>query len=289
MSAPKKPRSPRKPKAPKLTPEQKETRRWERAAERELLRAIKKSPVLVASGLITFPTPAEKRARHEAYLAQRDLDEQRRAAELASAIATARDAFAAEATVEQLASFEERLPKYPALLHASMYLDALREVRGLPEPVSTYKSDLAANRTRGREERKRLRQLQPVLFAEELGIKPVVETPACAVVVDDGPAPPCPDCGWDRTISSSKLAFNLHPPTCPSLLGFLLGMARNCAACKALRYGCCPACRAAVVACNESGHLPHWPTKGFRSLTGHPYCERCDVILPVDAIPQQAA
>lgn len=64
------PSAPRKPKAPPLTVEQKEQRRWQKAADRELLRAMKKYPLLVSAGLITLPTPEEKRAKHEAFLVQ---------------------------------------------------------------------------------------------------------------------------------------------------------------------------------------------------------------------------
>jgi hypothetical protein len=100
----KKPRAPRKPKAPKLTPEQKEQRRWQKAADRELARAMKKYPLLVSAGLVTLPTPEEKRAKHEAFLAQRELDMAKRERVEVAAVAEARAAFVAIASPEQLAA-----------------------------------------------------------------------------------------------------------------------------------------------------------------------------------------
>lgn len=289
MSAPKKPRTPRKPKAPPLTAEQKEVRRWEKAAEREALRARKKGPLLLAVGLVVLPTPEEKRRRHEAFLVQREVDLQARDAHEVEAAAEARAAFVAVATPEQLAAIDDKLSKYPRLLHPGVYAAALRELQGIVEPVPQYQASLAAQKARRAEERAQGPR-QTVLCAAELGLLPKVDEGKPAVVVEDGPPPPCPDCGWDRTLSTSKLFFNLHPEHCPSRRGFMLGMRTNCAACKALKYGCCAGCRAKVVACDEGGHLPHWPTEPpYIVAIGRPTCERCAITLPMDALTPRAA
>lgn len=290
----KKPRAPRKPRAPKappLTPEQKEQRRWQKAADRELARAMKKYPLLVSAGLITLPTPEEKRAKHEAYIVQRELDEAKRDAEEIAKVAEARATFVAIASPEQLAALDASLERFPRLFHARRYEDAARELHGIPEPVPTHQIDLA-NRKQRRQEARAKGPLMPSLWPEENERRVAARARGNdpAHVDEEDHRPPCPSCGWDRVISTSKLAFNLHPKSCPSRRGLMLGMSRNCADCKALRFGCCPSCLEAVSTCDREGHLPHWPTKPpYIVAIGRPTCSRCDVTLPLESMPQRAA
>lgn len=293
--ATKKPRATRKPRAPKLTPEQKEQRRWQKAAERELARSMKKYPLLVSAGLITLPTPEEKRARHEAYLAKREVEERAKEAEEIAKVAEARAAFVAVATPEQVAALESGLEVFPRSFHAKRYERAAREVQGIPDPAAAstaaYQTSLDVAKQR-RQAARAKGPLMPSLFPEEnerrLAARARGDDPAH--VDEEGPPPPCPSCGWDRVISTSKLAFNLHPESCPARRGFRLGMGRNCSACKALRFGCCPSCLEAVVTCDREGHLPHWPTKPpYIVAFGRPTCSRCDVTLPMESMPQRVA
>lgn len=293
----KKPRAPRKPKAPKLTPEQKERRRWQKAADRELARNMKKHPLLVSAGLITLPTPEEKRARHETYMAKRDAEERAKEAEEIARVAEARAAFVAIASPEQIAALDATLTQFPRSFHAKRYEQATREVQGIPEPaaapIAAYQTSLDAAKQRRQATRAR-GPLMPSLFPEEnerrMAARARGNDPAHVDEEEEGPPPPCESCGWDRVISTSKLAFNLHPDSCPARRGLMLGMHRNCAACKALRYGCCPACLEAVLTCDREGHLPHWPTKPpYIVAIGRPTCSRCDVTLPMESMPQRAA
>ena len=297
-AAVKKPRAPRKPKPPKappLTPEQKEQVRWQKAADRERARAMKKHPLFVMAGIVVLPTPEEKRARHEAAMAQMEADWAARQAALDAAIVEARNAFVAVASAEQIAAFEAGLKNYPRESHPNRYRDALRELHGLPDPTAHAAAEHQVAIADQKRRRREARPIMPSLFpgenerwAERLAARARGDDPlpdGCATETK----PPCPSCGWDRKISSSTITLNVHPPQCPALRGLLLGMAKNCKACKGLPYGCCQEHLDDVLACDQEGHVPYWPTEGYRSLGGHPYCKRCDRGLPLDALPRQAA
>lgn len=297
MAAPKKPRAPRKPKAPKLTDEQKEQRRWQKAAERERDRALKKHPLLVYAGLVKLPTPEEKRARHEAYMAKRELEEQAKEAEEVARVSEARAVFVAIASPEQIAALDGVLGSFPRSFHPKRYEEAVRELQGLPDPVAAHQADYKTSLDVAKQRRQATRAkgpMMPSLFPGENERR--VEAARARgddpthVDGEEGPPPPCTSCGWDRVISTSKLAFNLHPDSCPARRGLHLGMGRNCSACKALRHGCCPSCLEAVVTCDREGHLPHWPTKPpYIVAIGRPTCSHCDVTLPLESMPQRAA
>lgn len=280
----------RKPKAPPLTPEEKERRRWERSAERDRERQMKRHPLFVVTGAVKLQTPEERRARHEAGLvlsAQRDAAEKQRHAER---LAAARDKVVALATPNALAALDARFARFPVSMRPELYEEAFLELTGQPsqagQAVAAYQESRARVKLGARAIREgRAKQID--LFAPAFGEDrrargddPIPGPEAFA----EQPVPPCADCGWDRAIPASALAFNLHPATCPTLRGLLLGMSEACADCKALPRGCCPAHRARCLACDAEGHLPHWPATGYRSLVGRPYCARCGVVLPSEAL-----
>lgn len=265
-----KPRT-KKPKAPPKT-------RWEKSADRENERRLKKAPLLVTMGVIPLVTADERERKHlqgEAIIAA--LEEEGEA-ELVLKALVLRAELEATLTPEEIAHVDAGRKALPSgtVWDLDLWSGAIKEklAVGLPK-APTYKAKL---REIDQEVLDRQRRQLPLFKSDEL--------PAELPPPREQTVPDCPDCGWKP--KGTIFSHNIHRADCPGFRAFLLGLWERCEPCKEARRQGGRACEAHLLrtrACASEGHIP--------VLTAHPYphpsapdakhiaCERCSVSLGV--------
>jgi hypothetical protein len=256
--------------------EERETRRWDRSADRANERIRAKQPLFVAAGIVPLVTANQRRALIEDAHARIEAERVQKADEDRRAGAEFREHVRQRVTPEEFTALDDRKFRldndrlfWGSILHE---LDKKTE-SPTPDPPRVR------------------RRVQLPLFVESRadGDVPVAidgrftlpqevaDAVAARAAGEDEPGDePCQDCGW-KPVGRFNMALtaNVHPLFCPSLRAKLLGLEEGCADCKG-RTGPCDAHRARAHACARDGCIPGPPRHWYMSGEA---CQRCGISM----------